>query len=108
MTKAILVYVSCADTGQAERLGELILKEKLGACVTVSGSVQSMFLWPPGKGLIDYATEVLLTVKTLDAKFPALESFILKHHTYENPEIIAVPVSHASKKYLEWMTGELP
>lgn len=107
MNKALLVIVSCESRDQAERLGEHLLKKKLSACTQVISNVDSMFLWPPGKGMIDYASETLLLIKTLESKWSALEREILREHTYQNPEIIAIPLAHVTRKYLAWMVGEL-
>ena len=92
MTQALLVLVSCEDGGQAQRIGEKLLKAKLAACVQIIEQTSSMFLWPPGKNRLDYGEEGLLLIKTLERKWPALEKEIQKLHSYENPEIIAVPL----------------
>lgn len=107
MKQAILVLISCADKNQAEKIGGHLLKNKLAACVQIVSHADSMFLWPPGKNQIDYADESLLLVKTLDAKWVALEKSVSKIHSYENPEIIALPVAHVTPKYLAWLTNEL-
>lgn len=107
MSTAILVMISCADTGQAERIGELLLKKRLAACIQILGAVDSIFLWPPKKNQLDYAEEAILLVKTLDATWTALEKEVIRAHSYENPEIIAIPLSRVTKKYLAWMESEL-
>ena|SRR3989344_3657750 len=107
MSTALLVMISCADKNQAERIGEQILKKKLAACVQIVNRVDSIFLWPPRKNQLDYADEALLLVKTLDTKWQALEKEVLRAHSYENPEIIAVPLTHVTRKYLDWLTSEL-
>ncbi len=99
--------ISCADKNQAERIGEQILKKKLAACVQIVDAADSIFLWPPGKNRLDYAKETILLVKTLDAKWAVLEKEVIRAHSYENPEIIAVPLSHVTQKYLAWMAKEL-
>lgn len=107
MKQAILVLISCADKNQAEQIGEHILKNKLAACVQIVKNTDSMFLWPPGKNQIDYADEALLLVKTLESKWVQLEKAVTKIHSYENPEIIGVPLSHVTKNYLAWLVSEL-
>jgi len=107
MNKALLVIISCEDKTQAERIGEDLLEKRLAACVQVIDRADSMFLWPRGKNQIDYAKESLLFIKTLENKWGALEKEIIKIHSYENPEIIAVPLTHVTKKYLDWLTKEL-
>lgn len=107
MNQALLVMISCEDKGEAERMGERLLKKKLAACVQVIPHVDSMFLWPPGKNRIDYGDEALLLVKTLESKWATLEKEVLNVHSYENPEIIAAPLTHVTKKYLTWLSREL-
>lgn len=107
MTKALLIIVSCEGKNQAEALGETLLKARLAACVQVIDQVNSMFLWPPGKNLIDYADESLLLVKTLESKWEAVEKTVKANHTYENPEIIAVPLARVTTNYMAWLTREL-
>jgi periplasmic divalent cation tolerance protein len=107
MHEAILVMISCDDKSQAEQIGEQLLKHKLAACTQIVNHADSMFLWPPRKNQIDYADESLLLVKTLDEKWAKLEREVLSHHTYENPEIIAIPLTHVTKRYLLWLKSEL-
>lgn len=107
MKNALLVLISCADKNQAEKIGELLLKNKLAACVQILDRADSLFLWPPGKNQIDYALESLLLVKTLDKKWTALEKAVIKAHSYENPEIIALPLAHVTSNYMTWLEKEL-
>ncbi len=107
MNKMLLVMVSCQDAAQAERIGRELLKIKLAACVQVISDVSSFYLWPPQKQHINMAEECLLVIKTLESKWSALEKEIQTLHSYENPEIISIPVSHVSNNYLTWLTKEL-
>ncbi len=107
MNKALLVLISCEDKNQAERIGELVLKKKLAACVQIVNAVDSIFLWPSGKNRLDYAEEALLLVKTMESKWKQLEKEVISAHSYENPEIIAVSLTHVTRKYLEWLMSEL-
>lgn len=107
MSTALLVMITCADKNQAEQIGEALLKKKLAACTQIVSPMDSMFLWPPRKNQIDYADESLLLVKTLDEKWAKLEHEVLRIHTYENPEIIAIPLAHITRKYLAWLSTEL-
>lgn len=107
MSTAILVMISCEDKSQAETIGEHLLKDKLAACIQILPHIDSIFLWPPGKNVLDYATESVLLIKTLDEKWEALEKEVMKIHSYENPEIIAVPLSHVTRTYQKWLEKEL-
>ena len=104
----LLVMVSCEDVAQAERIGRELLKDKLAACVQIVPQVSSFYLWPPQKQHINIAEESILVIKTLESKWSALEKKIQTLHTYENPEIIALPVTHVNANYLNWLQKELP
>ena len=107
MTTMLLGIISCQDRSEADIIGRHLQKHKLAACMQIVDSVESSFLWPPGSSAIDYANEALLLVKTLEPKWAALEKEVLKKHSYKNPEIVAIPVSHVSRPYLDWLTNEL-
>ncbi len=103
----ILVIVSCEDSAQAERIGRELLKIKLAACIQIIPQISSFYLWPPQKQHINMAEESILLIKSLENKWPQLEKEIQKLHTYENPEIIALPITHVSPNYLNWLQKEL-
>jgi periplasmic divalent cation tolerance protein len=107
MKEALLVMISCADKTQAEQLGEMLLKKKLAACTQIIPRADSLFLWPPGKNQIDYAEEAILIVKTMKDVWERLEEAVLAQHTYENPEIIGIPLPYVTKKYRAWLSSEL-
>jgi len=66
-----------------------------------------MFFWPPKSGKIDETKEVVLIAKTTEDKYKELENEVHKIHTYDVPCVIAIPVAHVSKKYSDWLIGEL-
>ena len=103
----LLGLVSCQDKAEAEAIGTHLLKKRLAACIQIVDNVESSFLWPAGKSHIDYGGEALLLVKTLESKWTEVEKEIVKKHSYKNPEIIALPVTHVSRNYLTWLTAEL-
>lgn len=103
----ILVVVTCKDKEEATKIGRQLLKQKLVACVKVMPQAHSLYLWPPESGKIVEADEVMLIAKTLENKWGAIEKEVLTLHSYKNPEIYALPASHVSQKYLEWIEIEL-
>ncbi len=107
MNTMILVYISCENKEQAEKIGSILIKARLAACVQITQPVTSMFLWPPKEHNITNVEETLLMVKTLESKWEQLDELARKNHTYDTPEIIAIPALGVSKKYLEWLTEEL-
>ncbi len=103
----IVVVITCKDKEEATKIGRQLLKQKLVACAKVMPPARSLYLWPPKSGKIVEADEVMLIAKTLDSKWEAIEKEVLALHSYENPEIYALPASHVSQKYLDWLKSEL-
>ena len=103
----ILVYISCRDTEEASLISTVLLKKRLAACIQVLPHVKSSFLWPPGKSSIDTQQESLVLIKTIDTKLDEICKEIKAHHSYENPEIIGIPVPFVRTEYLSWLRKEL-
>lgn len=94
--------VMCASREEAKRISERLLAKRLTACVNILPGVESKFWW---KGKLDTAAEFLMTMKTLKANFKRIESEIRRIHSYEVPEIIAIPIVAGSRDYLDWISG---
>ncbi len=107
MTTALLVYIPCETKEQAEDIGRALLKKRLVACVNVIEHIDSQYLWPPKKGTIEEAKESLLLAKTLESKWGEVEKTVRMLHSYETPDIMAIPLAHMSKKYHDWLVSEL-
>jgi periplasmic divalent cation tolerance protein len=82
-----MVLVTCKDDTEARSLASKIVHNKLAACVQMN-PVVSVFTWD---GQVQTEAETRLVIKTRTALYPALESFIQKHHSYEVPQILQVP-----------------
>src|SRR5687768_815367 len=95
---AIVVLMTAADGAEAGRFAEMLVKSDLAACVQILQQVESVYRW---KGKIERQTEVLLIAKTLRSKFEELERQVRSLHSYETPEIVALPISAGSAPYLE-------
>lgn len=85
---------------KAKSLSELLLKEKVCACVNIIKDVDSFFWW---EGKIDSGQEALLVIKTTDQIFSKLEKLIKDNHPYEVPEIIGFSAAKINKEYLDWL-----
>ena len=70
----------------------------------ISGPIESIYHW---KGKMETSREWLLLIKTREDLFKKIKSSIKKLHSYETPEIIAVPIIKGSKEYLNWLDDEL-
>ena len=97
------VLTTVASLKDARALASKILRHKLAACVTVSSPVESHYEW---KGKLCREKEYQLFIKTRGALYASLESFIRKHHTYDVPEIIALPIVKGSSNYLSWLSAQ--
>lgn len=98
----VVVLVTCGSAKEAQRLGTALVRKRIAACANVVTSpVKSIYWW---KGKVEAATEALMLIKTTREKFTALEAEIRRLHSYETPEIIALPIVAGSKAYLDWLS----
>jgi len=104
MTDKIVVFSTCASEEEAVRLGRMLLEERLAACVSVVPGLRSYYHW---KGDIESAPECLLMIKSSRAQFSALRAAIEKAHSYEVPEVLALPVVEGAPNYLAWIEANL-
>ena len=81
-------------------MAELLVKEKVAACVSISPHVVSVYQW---KGKLETEEEVMLFIKTTRANYPNVEKVIKNNHSYDVPEIIVLPVLEAEEKYGLWV-----
>ena len=94
-----------ASSGEeAARLAEMLVGAQLAACVQILPGIKSVFRW---KGKIERQTEVLLLAKTSASKFDQLEVEVRALHSYETPEIVALPLTSGSEPYLKWIAATL-
>ena len=100
---SLLVLTNLPDAASAHALAVLLVEERLAACVNILALARSIFRWD---GRISDATEVPLLIKTSRTRYAELEEAILRHHPYELPEIIAVPIELGLPGYLAWVTAE--
>ncbi len=102
-TDAIVVLLTAANGEEAARLADLLVGSRLAACVQIMPEIESIYRW---QGKIERQSEVLLIAKTLRSKFEDLEREVRALHSYETPEILALPVVVGSQPYLEWLQNE--
>lgn len=99
----IIVFVTTANMAEAETIAQALLKAKLIACANIINPVTSFFRW---KGTIEKAEECLVVMKSRMDLFPELAKRMKGLHSYEVPEILALPIVEGSEAYLAWM-GEV-
>jgi len=102
-SNAIIVFMTASNGEEAARLADMLVGAHLAACVQILPEMESVYRW---QGKIERAAEILLLAKTTRSKFDELEREVRALHSYDTPEIIAVPVVAGSARYLEWLRGD--
>ena len=102
MTDALVVLVTVPSRADGERIAEALVGETLAACVNILGPIRSIYRW---QGEIARDDEHLLLIKTTRPRYAALEARVLALHTYDTPEVIALPVVEGAAAYLGWITS---
>ena len=99
-SEPIVVLMTAASGEEATRIAEALVHQKLAACVQVLPEMQSIYLW---KGEVQREREVLVIAKSTRANFEKLERQVRAIHSYETPEVVALPIVAGSDRYLEWL-----
>lgn len=99
-TDAIVVFITTANRLNAERLARILVERRLAACVQIVPEIISVYRW---QNAVQADAEVLLLVKTVREKFAMLETAVRANHSYDVPEILAVPAAEVSAPYLNWL-----
>ena len=105
MSKFIVVLMTCADREKSRKIARTLVEEEKAACVSIFPRGESYFRW---QGKIEREEEFLLIAKTRATLFPELTAAVKKIHSYEVPEIIALPITGGSREYLKWLSREAP
>ena len=99
MTQYGVVFVTAGSEQEAGVIAQTLVDAKLAACVSIM-PIQSVYTW---QGKVHQDQEWQLMIKTDLAQFPNLETKIRAIHSYELPEIIALPIMQGSQPYLDWI-----
>jgi periplasmic divalent cation tolerance protein len=99
-TQHIIILVTAKDKAEAQKISRRLLDANLIACANILDGIQSLFWW---QGKIDGANEVLLIMKTRRTHFKKIVIEVKALHSYETPEVIALPVLDGNSDYLKWI-----
>jgi len=103
MKSYIQISTTTETKEQAQKIAQYLVEQKLAACVQINGPIESIYHW---KGKVETSYEWLCLIKTQESLFDKIEATIKKLHSYETPEIIAIPIVKGSKEYLNWLDKE--
>ena len=102
---AFIQIITTTETKeQAEAIARRLVENKLAACVQIAGGIESIYSW---QGKIERSREYLCLIKTREDLFNRVADVIKTLHSYEVPEIIAVPIINGGREYLAWLTDTL-
>jgi periplasmic divalent cation tolerance protein len=103
--EAASIRVALTTVGTLEegrRIARAVVERRLAACVNLVPNLTSIYRW---QGAVEEAEEVLLVMKTTEARLAALEAAVHELHSYEVPEFLALGVDSGSRPYLDWLLG---
>lgn len=99
-----IVLTTAASETEAEAIAQALIEAKLAACVNLF-PIKSVYIW---EGNTELEQEWQLTIKTRMTQFEAIASKIQSLHSYDVPELIALPIEKGSAAYLSWMNAQVP
>ena len=99
----VVVLITAGTDGEARQIAGALLEQRKAACVNIVPAVTSLFWW---EGRIDSGQESLLIVKSKASLFDEIVSLVKEIHSYDVPEVIALPVMGGNPDYLNWLGEE--
>ena len=103
-SQPIVVLMTASSGDEANGIAEMLISKRLAGCVQILPEMQSIYFW---KGEVQRDREVPILAKTVASKFSDLEREVRALHSYETPEIVALPIIAGSTPYLEWLAENL-
>ena len=99
----VFLYVTTKNTEESEKIGRILVEERLVACVNILGDIKSIYQW---QGKIETGGESVFIAKTKLALADKTISRIKELHSYECPCVVALPVVNGNEAYLNWLAAE--
>lgn len=100
----IQVQTTVGSVDVANQLADALLDSGLVACIQISSPVTSCYVWD---GAVQREEEFVLVAKTTQAAWKDLQDFLMKVHPYQEPQLIALPITHVSDGYLAWASSQV-
>ena len=100
----IVILVTTSSAEEAHRIANQLVNQRKAACVNIIPRVDSLFWW---QDKLDSAQESLIVIKTKTSKLKEITEWVKKVHSYEVPEVIALPIVGGNEDYLKWLDTSL-
>jgi periplasmic divalent cation tolerance protein len=100
----IVLFTTASNSEEAHKIAKVLLSQRKAACVNIVPGISSLFWW---QDKLDSAQESLLIVKTKASLLNQIVTLVREIHSYEVPEIIALPIIGGNQDYLEWIDKEV-
>ena len=100
----IVLFITTATAEEAQQISKVLVNQRKAACVNIVPKVSSLFWW---QDKLDSAQESLLIVKTKASQLNEIVRLVKELHSYDIPEIIALPIVGGNQDYLEWIGKEV-
>lgn len=97
-----VAFCTCDNLSTAKKLAELVVRQKLAACVNIVPNIYSVYSW---NEKVEQSEEVLMILKTRSELIEALKDTIVSNHPYEVPEFITLDITHGHEPYLNWLAA---
>jgi periplasmic divalent cation tolerance protein len=98
-----IIYSTTGSIEEARKIARMLVEEKVVACVNIIPKIESIYRW---KGKIEEDNECVLLAKTTDKNIDKTIQRIKELHSYDVPDIVAIPITHGFKEYLDWVKDE--
>ena len=102
-TNKVVIFITSTEA-EAPKIARALLNGRKAACVNIVPRVNSFFLW---ENELDSAQESLLIVKTEASLLKNVIALVREIHSYDVPEIIALPIVGGNPDYLNWLSQEI-
>jgi periplasmic divalent cation tolerance protein len=96
----VIVVTTVGATFDATELARDLVERRLAACVNILDKIQSIYRW---QGKVEFDTEKILLIKTLEESIPALRDAVFAAHPYDVPEFVVLPISRIEGPYRDWL-----
>jgi len=100
----VVIFITTGTDEEAQEVAKTLLNNRLAACVNIAPKINSLFWW---NDTLDSAQENLLIVKSRASLLNEIVKLVKEVHSYETPEIVALPIIDGNPDYLDWISKEV-